>query len=108
MDEPLTLTGRTSITYTEGGTDAVETYVANDPEGETVTWELSGDDSGDFTISGGVLAFVTSPDLNSPADADTNNVYLVTVKASITGESRDPGRDCHRCGPERAARIPDY
>ena len=88
VDEPLTLTGRTSITYLEGGAGAVETYVANDPEGETVTWELSGDDSGDFTISGGVLAFVTSPDLNSPADADTDNVYKVTVKASITDESR--------------------
>ena len=37
VDEPLTLTGRTSITYTEGGTDAVEKYVATDPEGETVT-----------------------------------------------------------------------
>ena len=88
VDEPLTLTGRTSITYTEGGTDAVETYVATDPEGETVTWELSGDDSGDLTIGGGVLAFATTPDLDAPADADTNNVYLVTVKASITGESR--------------------
>ena len=88
VDEPLTLTGRTSITYVEGGTGAVETYVANDPEGSSVTWDHSGDDEEDFTITGGVLAFVTTPDVLSPADKDTNNVYLVTVEASTAGETR--------------------
>ena len=29
-----------------------------------------------------MLTFSTSPDYEDPADADTNNVYLVTIEAS--------------------------
>ena len=35
-----------------------------------------------FDIDAGVLTFKTSPDYEAPADADTNNVYMVTVNAS--------------------------
>ena len=31
---------------------------------------------------GGVLTFKTPPDYENPTDADTNNVYMVTVEAS--------------------------
>ena len=42
-----------------------------------------GPDSNAFSISNtGVLTFKTPPDYENPADADTNNVYLVTVEAS--------------------------
>ena len=46
------------------------------------TWTLEGDDAGDFTITGGMLRFMSSPNYEMPMDADTNNVYMVTVKAS--------------------------
>ena len=66
-------------------TAAIATYAATDPDASaTLTWSLSGDDVGDFTItknsSGhGELKFSSSPNHESPADNGTNNVYNVTV-----------------------------
>ena len=82
-NEPPVISGSTSVYYSEARTDAVATYTADDPENGQITWSLAGDDSGDFAISStGVLTFSTQPDRENPADADTNNVYLVTVQAS--------------------------
>ena len=65
------------------GTGPVAAYLATDPESATITWTLEGDDAGDFDISSsGVLTFKSSPDHETPADADTDNVYMVTVVAS--------------------------
>ena len=75
--------GITSRDYAENGTTRVATYAEVDAVDSTITWSLSGDDSGDFTISSaGVLRFSTSPDYESPADANTDNVYRVTIQAS--------------------------
>ena len=83
VNEAPVVTGKTAVNYTERSTDAVATYSATDPEGATVAWSLAGDDGADFSISSkGVLAFNTPPVHDSPADADTNNVYQVTVRAS--------------------------
>ncbi len=63
------------------GTTAVHTFTAN----EAVTWSLSGGtDQGDFSINPttGALTFSTAPDFENPADADTNNVYVVVVTAT--------------------------
>ena len=76
-----------TIDYAENGTDPVATYTAVDPEGAEIVWELRGDDAGDFNIEGGVLSFKSAPDYETPADADTSNVYLVTVQASDGGDS---------------------
>ena len=86
MNEPPEFTSssrsKTSFNYPENGTSALYTYRANDPEGGAITWSLSGDDSGDFSISEiGVLSFAEVPDYEFPADADQNNEYLVTVEA---------------------------
>ena len=35
-----------------------------------------------FSIDGGVLTFKEPPDFEAPTDADTDNVYMVTVEAS--------------------------
>ena len=71
-----------TFTYQENGTSDLYTYRATDPEGNDVTWGLSGDDSGAFTISEtGVLTFSNSPDYESPTDSGGNNVYEVTVEA---------------------------
>ena len=82
-NEPPVISGDTSVYYSEARTDAVATYTADDPENGQITWSLAGDDSGDFSISNtGDLTFSTQPDRENPADADTDNVYLVTVQAS--------------------------
>ena len=69
------------VDYAENGTAAVATYTASGPDAASATWSLEGDDAGDFTISGGMLTFRSSPDYEMPDDADTDNTYMVTVKA---------------------------
>ena len=72
----------TQFAYQENGTSDLYTYRATDPEGNNVTWGLSGDDSSAFTISEtGVLAFNDPPDYEAPADDGEDNVYQVTVVA---------------------------
>ena len=58
------------------------TYRASDPGGGGITWSLTGDDAGDFRISGGVLRFRSTPNFESPQDDGGDNVYKVTVGAS--------------------------
>ena len=84
VDEPPEVTGLPSVNYAENGAEDVATYTADDPEGDpTVDWTLGGADYDDFSISNeGVLTFKTSPNYEAPADADGNNVYQVTIKAS--------------------------
>ena len=65
---------------------AVGTVTAADPDPEdTVRYAITGgDDREHFQIdpASGALTFMTSPDYESPADADENNVYQVTVTAT--------------------------
>ena len=51
VDEDPVLSGDAVVSYAEGGTGAVSTYRATDPERETITWARSGTDSDDFEIS---------------------------------------------------------
>ncbi|WP_227814678.1 cadherin domain-containing protein [Nitrogeniibacter aestuarii] len=80
-------------TITSGATaNAVEnqsgatTVTASDPDaGDTLTYSITGGaDQSLFSInsSTGVLTFNSAPNYESPADADTNNVYEVTVQVS--------------------------
>ena len=71
-----------SIMYPENGTDPVATYTAVDPEGAAIAWSLSGADASLFSIEGGVLAFVKSPDFEVLKDEDTDNIYDVVVEAT--------------------------
>ena len=79
----LAITGMTRVDYAEDRTDAVATYAAVGPDADQATWTLEGDDAGDFMIgrTDGVLTFRSSPDYERPADANTDNTYMVTVKA---------------------------
>ena len=71
-----------TFTYQENGTSDLYIYRATDPEGNDVTWGLSGTDSGAFEISEtGVLSFIDPPDYESPTDSGRNNVYELTVEA---------------------------
>ena len=47
------------------------------------SWSLGGDDARDFSIDeGGVLRFASTPDFESRADMDEDNMYSVTVQAT--------------------------
>ena len=71
-------------------TMTVASYTARDEEG-TVTWSLTGTDSGDFTIdTSGAVTFVSTPSFEDPDDSGGDNVYTFTVFATdtMTGPSR--------------------
>ena len=77
------ITGEAEQNYAENGTGPVATYTATDPESATITWTLEGDDAALFDLSsGGMLTFMSSPDYENPMDANTDNTYRVTLKAS--------------------------
>ena len=70
--------GRGTVSVQEG-TTTVWTYTTTIT---SPTWALSGADADDFSISGGVLEFTSPPDYEAPTDANTDNVYMVTVMAN--------------------------
>jgi Ca2+-binding RTX toxin-like protein len=74
-----------SLTIAESQT-AVTTIAATDPDnGQVITYSIAGGtDAALFTIdpATGVLAFITSPDFEAPADVGGDNVYDVIVRAS--------------------------
>ena len=72
----------------EGNTDVV-TVSATDPDGDALTFSLSGDDAAAFSISSeGAVTFNEAPDFDEPTDQDEDNVYALTVSAS-DGELSD-------------------
>ena len=90
---PMTITSpenRADLYDTNTPTDAVNvTYAATDPEGRTVSYSLTGPDASKFQLSGSppVLSFVSKPDFEAKASADGDNVYMVTVRASVGGDT---------------------
>ena len=90
VDESPEISGVTTISdYDENESGDVATFTATDPEGDSnITWTLAGTDSGDFTITGGVLRFASDPDYESPADSGSNNHYEITVQATDSTNKR--------------------
>ena len=77
VDEPPVITsGDVYIYYAENGRGNVAAYRAEDPEGQSIDWSLSGADEEDFTFAGGVLKF------KNPPDHESKDEYTVTVNAS--------------------------
>ena len=85
VDEMPDLEGEAPEKYAENGTGVVARFTAEDPEGESIVWSVSGNDSEDFSIENGVLRFKSAPDFEAAADAGTNNMYEVTVEVSDGG-----------------------
>ncbi|MEA3010141.1 MAG: hypothetical protein QOJ91_1833 [Sphingomonadales bacterium] len=67
---------------------AVTTVQAGDPDGTAPAFAIAGGaDAALFAIDSatGALTFLAAPDFEAPADADGDNVYLVTVSAGDGG-----------------------
>ena len=94
MAPTLTVDGPVSASHAENDMDmVVATYTASGPGSDMATWTREGDDAGDFRLSSSsgmstMLMFSPSPDFEMPADADGDNVYMVTVKA-MEGDNMD-------------------
>ena len=79
----LSVSGERTVSYPENGTSDVATYTASGADASGASWSIEGEDADDFHMSvGGVLTFRTSPNFESPTDANTDNAYNVIVKAS--------------------------
>ncbi len=54
---------------------------------EVIIWSLSGEDSAAFNIDevSGTLSFNTAKDYENPTDANMDNIYLLTIKATDNG-----------------------
>jgi hypothetical protein len=84
VNEGVTITSPAALSVEENGT-AVSTLLADDADGDAVSYAISGGaDASFFTIDAqtGALAFVQAPDFEAPGDSDGDNVYQVTVSAS--------------------------
>ncbi|MEL0047803.1 MAG: YbhB/YbcL family Raf kinase inhibitor-like protein [Gammaproteobacteria bacterium] len=80
-----------TFTVTENTTE-VATISASDPDGDTITFAVSGIDAQSFEISeDGVLTFLTAPDFEAPADSDGDNLYQVTIVVSDGTDSGSVG-----------------
>ncbi len=82
IDSPRTWVSyeHTTISISENSTD-VHTFSSS----ETDTWSLNGgDDESKFTINSGTgaLSFISAPDFENPTDTDTDNDYVVIVRAT--------------------------
>ena len=88
VNEPPAVTGEAAVMFQEVTDDIateLDTYGALDPDPDdnnATTWSVTGDDAGKFNIPGGVLTFKARPDYEAPGDANTDNVYEVTVVAA--------------------------
>ena len=88
VDEQPVLSGPANKDYDENTTGSIGTYRNTDPEGATTAWQdLTGPDAAMFELVDNVLSFrtsatFTSPDFEDPMDADSDNVYEVTLQAS--------------------------
>ena len=72
----------TNISVQENQTSAF-TVNATDMEGDTLSFSLGGNDASLLSISNqGVVIFINAPDFENPADANTDNVYEISVTVS--------------------------
>ena len=71
-----------NVSVVEGETTAF-TVTASDPDGDTLTYSLSGTDNALFTVTmEGVVTFNNAPDYENAADSGGNNVYDITASVS--------------------------
>jgi len=83
QNEAPVITSNTAYAVAENQTVAF-TGTATDPESDSVTFSLEGADASLFNIdaSTGAVTFKSAPDFENPADADSDNIYEVTLVAS--------------------------
>lgn len=80
-DTAPVITSSSVAEFKENETGTVYTVVATDAN--VITYSLgNGSDAALFNITNGEVSFKTSPDFETPADADENNIYVIEVKAS--------------------------
>ncbi|MEA3043496.1 MAG: hypothetical protein QOH47_1334 [Sphingomonadales bacterium] len=110
-NRPPAITSPASVSVAENTAGTIYTATASDPDGNPLTFSLSGGaDRAVFAITAaGALSFAQMPDFEAPADADGNNVYLVQIAVSdgATSATLDLIVTVTNAGPDafRVARV---
>ena len=79
--EPPVVSGNDDLEWQENRTGNIARYTANDVEGDSFTWSVTGADSSFFSIdTRGYLTFVDPPDF----EASRGNIYEPVVTATDT------------------------
>jgi hypothetical protein len=83
-NSPPVFTSAATVAVTENAAGTVYTAAASDPDGNALTYSISGGaDAARFAITGaGALSFTAPPDFEAPTDADANNSYVVQLSVS--------------------------
>ncbi|MYD17775.1 MAG: hypothetical protein F4W99_11635 [Chloroflexi bacterium] len=94
-ETPTLTTAPAAVSFDENATGVVATYIATDPDATTGTmsWDLMGNDAGDFNITSNVngtaeLRFKSPPDYEMPDDTGGNSVYDLTVRVRDNASPR--------------------
>jgi glucose/arabinose dehydrogenase len=85
---PVILGGFTRrLEVAEGVSGTLLSASATDAEGGAITWSITGTDAARFTVNAatGAVAFLATPDFEAPADADGDNLYRFTLRATDSG-----------------------
>ncbi len=108
---PPAFTSAATANAAENSAGTIYQATATDPDGNPLTFSLAGGaDSARFAITAaGALSFTAPPDFEAPADADLNNVYLVTLSVSdgVTSTTLNLAVTVTNAGPDgfRVTRV---
>ncbi|WP_299699008.1 ExeM/NucH family extracellular endonuclease [uncultured Tateyamaria sp.] len=82
--EAPTLLAVDQICLIEGNSTFQAVINADDPDGDTLSFSLSGDDADLFTIDAetGAISFVAPPEVDNPLDAGGDNIYDLELTVS--------------------------
>src|SRR6185503_3328354 len=92
VNDAPAVTSATSGTFVENSAGAVYSATRTDADaGDTVTWTLTGPDAALFTIDAttGVVTLNAAQSFASPADANGDGIYDITVRATDSGGQFD-------------------
>ena len=83
VNDPPTFKDFVSSSSIDENTLNVLSVAVEDIENDVIGYSLSGDDAEKLSIStSGAITFKTNPDFETPADANSDNSYEITVEAS--------------------------
>jgi len=91
VDEPVNFMPPATIDAPENLVFTILKFNAADPEGETITYSLSGADAALFDLDSntGTLTFKDRQNFEDPDDANSDGDYEITVTARGAGETLD-------------------
>ena len=86
------LSGPSRVSYAENGTADLGAYTVDGRMANAATWSLSGADMARFDLdtttgSSVMLMFAASPNYEVAMDANSDNTYMVTLEAMVSGET---------------------